>query len=38
MASIEEMTVFCKKKGIVFMNSELYGGYSGFWDFGPCGV
>jgi glycyl-tRNA synthetase len=38
MASVEEMTVFCKKKGFVFLNSDIYGGYSGFWDFGPLGV
>ena len=38
MVSIEEMNVFCKKKGFVFLNSEIYGGQSGFWDFGPVGV
>ncbi|NQV08220.1 glycine--tRNA ligase [Candidatus Woesearchaeota archaeon] len=38
MVSIDEMAVFCKKKGIVFLNSDIYGGISGFWDFGPLGV
>lgn len=38
MISIEEMAVFCKKKGIVFPNSEIYNGLSGFFDFGPLGV
>ncbi|MFH1408771.1 MAG: glycine--tRNA ligase [Nanoarchaeota archaeon] len=38
MINIEEMTVFCKKKGIAFLTSEIYGGFSGFYDFGPLGV
>ncbi len=38
MVNIEEMSVYCKKKGFVFLNSEIYGGQSGFWDFGPVGV
>ncbi len=33
--SIEEMAVFCKKKGLVFPSGEIYGGLSGFFDFGP---
>lgn len=36
--SIEDMAVFCKKKGFVFPNSEIYGGMAGFWDYGPLGV
>ena len=32
------MTVFCKRKGFVYPNSEIYGGFSGFWDFGHLGV
>ncbi|MDP8267860.1 MAG: glycine--tRNA ligase [Candidatus Tenebribacter davisii] len=35
--SIEDMATFCKKKGFVFPNSEIYGGMSGFWDYGPLG-
>jgi len=35
--SIEDMAVFCKKKGFVYPNSEIYGGLAGFWDFGPLG-
>jgi len=31
------MAVFCKKKGFVFLNSEIYGGMSGFFDYGPLG-
>jgi glycyl-tRNA synthetase len=36
--NIEEMSRFCKAKGFVFPNSELYGGMSGFFDYGPLGV
>ena len=36
--TIEEMSVFCKKKGFVYPSAELYGGLSGFFDFGPLGV
>ncbi len=36
--SIEEMAVFCKRKGFVYPNSEIYGGFSGFFDYGPLGV
>ncbi len=37
-SAIEEMAIFCKKKGFVFPSSELYGGCAGFFDFGPLGV
>jgi len=36
--TIEELSNFCKSKGIIFKSSEIYGGLSGFWDFGPLGV
>ena len=36
--SIEEMATFCKKKGFVYPNSEIYGGFAGFWDYGHLGV
>jgi glycyl-tRNA synthetase len=36
--SIEDITTFCKKKGFVYQNSEIYGGIAGFWDYGPYGV
>ena len=36
--SIEDLANFCKKKGYVFRSSDIYGGYAGFWDFGPLGV
>jgi|TARA_Y100000310_G_scaffold331937_1_gene406519 glycyl-tRNA synthetase len=36
--SIEELASFCKRKGFVYQSSEIYGGFAGFWDFGPLGV
>ncbi|MBM3233114.1 glycine--tRNA ligase [Candidatus Pacearchaeota archaeon] len=36
--SIDELATFCKRKGLVFRSSEIYGGFSGFWDYGPSGV
>ncbi len=36
--TIEELTRFCKEKGFVYRSSDIYGGFSGFWDFGPLGV
>lgn len=36
--SIDDIANFCKRKGFVFPSSEIYGGLSGFWDFGPNGV
>ncbi len=38
MISIEDMATFCKRKGFVYPNSEIYGGLSGFFDYGPLGV
>lgn len=36
--TIEDLSNFCKEKGFVYRSSDLYGGFSGFWDFGPLGV
>jgi glycyl-tRNA synthetase len=36
--SIEDMATFCKKKGFVYQNSEIYGSLAGFWDYGHLGV
>jgi glycyl-tRNA synthetase len=36
--SIDDVAVFCKKKGFVYQNSEIYGGMAGFFDYGPLGV
>ncbi len=36
--TIDEMATFCKRKGFVYANSEIYGGIAGFYDFGHLGV
>lgn len=36
--SIEDIATFCKKKGFIFQSAEIYGGFSGFFDYGPMGV
>lgn len=36
--TIAEITRFAKSTGMVFPNSEIYGGFAGFWDYGPRGV
>jgi glycyl-tRNA synthetase len=36
--SIDDMAAFCKRKGFVYPSAEIYGGMSGFFDFGPLGV
>jgi len=36
--NIEAFAKFCKTKGLVYQSSEIYGGFAGFWDFGPLGV
>ncbi len=38
MVTLEEFTAFCKKKGFVYPNSEIYGGLAGFFDYGPLGT
>ena len=36
--TIEEVAKFCKAKGLVYRSSDMYGGFAGFWDFGPLGA
>ena len=35
--TIDELTNFCKRKGFVYPSGEMYGGFAGFWDYGPIG-
>jgi glycyl-tRNA synthetase len=35
---MERIVSLCKRKGLVFQSSEIYGGINGFWDYGPLGV
>jgi glycyl-tRNA synthetase len=36
--SIDDMAMFCKRKGFVYPSSEIYGGMAGFFDYGPYGA
>jgi len=35
--TIDEMASFCKRKGFVYPSAEIYGGFAGFFDYGPLG-
>lgn len=34
----EEFVSLCKRRGFIFQGSEVYGGLSGTWDYGPLGL
>lgn len=36
--SLDTLASLAKRRGFVFQASEIYGGLSGFWDYGPYGV
>jgi glycyl-tRNA synthetase len=36
--SLETVVNLCKRRGIVFQSSEIYGGLRSAWDWGPLGV
>lgn len=38
MVEMETLVSLCKRRGLIFQSSEIYGGINGFWDFGPVGV
>lgn len=35
---MEKIVSLAKRRGFIFQGSEIYGGYQGFWDYGPVGV
>lgn len=35
---MEKLVSLCKRRGFIFQSSELYGGWNGFWDYGPLGA
>jgi len=37
-ASLPTIVELCKKRGIIFPSSEIYGGFRSTWDYGPLGV
>ena len=38
MTRMEDVIALAKRKGFVFQSSEVYGGLSGAWDYGPLGI
>jgi len=37
-SSLDEIVALCKRRGFIYPGSEIYGGITGFWDYGPLGV
>src|SRR5262249_47461597 len=37
-ATMEKIVSLCKRRGFVYAGSEIYGGLSGTWDWGPLGT
>ncbi|MCX6726988.1 MAG: glycine--tRNA ligase [Candidatus Shapirobacteria bacterium] len=35
--TVAKIVSLCKRRGIIFQNSEIYGGIQGFYDYGPIG-
>lgn len=35
---MEKIISLCKRRGFIYPSSEIYGGFSGFWDYGPYGA
>src|SRR6185369_13550897 len=35
---MDKLVSLCKRRGFLFQSSEIYGGFNGFWDYGPLGV
>ena len=36
--TMEKVVALCKARGFVYPGSEIYGGLSNTWDYGPLGV
>lgn len=36
--SLEDIVSLCKRRGFIYQGSEVYGGLSGTWDYGPLGI
>jgi glycyl-tRNA synthetase len=36
--NLDKITSFCKRKGFVYQSSEIYGGFSAIYDYGPYGA
>lgn len=36
--TMDQIVALCKSRGFVYPGSEIYGGLSNSWDYGPLGV
>lgn len=36
--SLEDIVSLCKRRGFIYQGSDVYGGLSGTWDYGPLGA
>lgn len=35
---MDKIIALAKRRGFIFPSSEIYGGITGFWDYGPMGT
>ena len=35
---MDELVALCKRRGLIYQSSDIYGGLQGVYDFGPLGV
>jgi glycyl-tRNA synthetase len=35
---MKDITALCKRRGLIYPSSEIYGGFANSWDYGPYGV
>lgn len=35
---MDKIVSLCKRRGFIFLSSEIYGGFNGFFDYGPLGA
>src|SRR5690606_27160650 len=35
---LDDIVSLCKRRGFIYQGSEIYGGLSGTWDYGPLGL
>ena len=35
--TMDKIVALCKNRGIIYAGSEIYGGLSNSWDYGPLG-
>jgi len=38
MTTLDDVVALTKRRGFIYPGSEIYGGITGFWDYGPLGV